>query len=552
MSAAFLISVVGVLREEDVVTSLGKWLVPRLVLAAGLAIAVQPLGAIQPPAVRAEERAEVTHHESRTAREPAKERLLYVTNQLSNEITTFRVLPDGTLSRVGDLIPTGGSVSRGLYFSPDGRNAYTINGNDATVSAFSVGADGQLSRLGPPVPTGGTDAFGLAMAPDGSALYIANFTDSTVATLAISSDGTPHLVGEPVPTGAPNARGVAVSPNGRYVFVSHGTPVEGRNDVLVTFAVRPGHRLEEVGAPMPTGSGGSGVDVTPDGRFVYVTALGSDAVYGFAIGTGGHLTPVPGSPVTVPDLPEEATITPDGRHYYTGAPSLEVSRPIAGFTIGPDGSLTPVPGSPFSAGSRPVGINPSPDGRFMYVANFASHDISTYTIDRYGSLHLIQASAPTGGEGPGFQAISFPPNQGPTAAFTAEPGRTTRFDASHSTDPDGRIDRYDWDFGDGTVLPDAGPAPAYHYQHPGTYRVTLTVIDDEGCSTHLIFTGQSPLCNGTLAARSTARYSPHTRGRPTFLFHGTTNDPVTRATSSCICDSINPVVRWYRNGLSYL
>jgi PKD repeat protein len=77
----------------------------------------------------------------------------------------------------------------------------------------------------------------------------------------------------------------------------------------------------------------------------------------------------------------------------------------------------------------------------------------------------------------------------------------TRFDATASDDPDGRVARYDWDFGDGTVLPNGGPTPTHSYTRPGIFRVGLTVTDDEGCSDHQVFTGQSTLCNGSSAAR---------------------------------------------------
>ena len=48
--------------------------------------------------------------------------------------------------------------------------------------------------------------------------------------------------------------------------------------------------------------------------------------------------------------------------------------------------------------------------------------------------------------------------RGPSAA-----GQVTAFDASASSDPDGTIARYDWDFGDGTSAADAGPTPTHVY-----------------------------------------------------------------------------------------
>lgn len=51
-------------------------------------------------------------------------------------------------------------------------------------------------------------------------------------------------------------------------------------------------------------------------------------------------------------------------------------------------------------------------------------------------------------------------------------------DASASTDADGRIIRYLWDFGDGRV--GDGVSVRHNYVSPGTYTLTLTLIDDRG------------------------------------------------------------------------
>ncbi|MFI1226331.1 MULTISPECIES: S8 family serine peptidase [unclassified Streptomyces] len=69
----------------------------------------------------------------------------------------------------------------------------------------------------------------------------------------------------------------------------------------------------------------------------------------------------------------------------------------------------------------------------------------------------------------------------PVAAFTAQCSTTTpacTFDASGSTDPDGDIASYAWDFGDGAK--GEGAKPSHTYTKAGTYAVKLTVTDDSG------------------------------------------------------------------------
>jgi len=78
-------------------------------------------------------------------------------------------------------------------------------------------------------------------------------------------------------------------------------------------------------------------------------------------------------------------------------------------------------------------------------------------------------------------------NSPPTAVFTASPSvgaapLTVNFNASGSSDADGEIVDYDWDFGDGSA--GSGEFTSHTYQSTGTYAGRLTVHDDAGASGH--------------------------------------------------------------------
>jgi len=56
------------------------------------------------------------------------------------------------------------------------------------------------------------------------------------------------------------------------------------------------------------------------------------------------------------------------------------------------------------------------------------------------------------------------------------PGQVFVFDGSASVDPDGKIIKYVWDFGDGTIQD--GTKVSHSYSNPGRYNVLLTVYDN--------------------------------------------------------------------------
>ena len=77
------------------------------------------------------------------------------------------------------------------------------------------------------------------------------------------------------------------------------------------------------------------------------------------------------------------------------------------------------------------------------------------------------------------------PNQAPTAEFSYTcDGADCDFDGTDSSDTDGSVASYSWDFGDGASA--TGATASHDFGTSGTRNVTLTVTDDEGTTGSLI------------------------------------------------------------------
>ncbi|MDW3213949.1 MAG: PKD domain-containing protein [Ilumatobacteraceae bacterium] len=123
-------------------------------------------------------------------------------------------------------------------------------------------------------------------------------------------------------------------------------------------------------------------------------------------------------------------------------------------------------------------------------------------------------SSVTSGKGIGWTVVipasSVPTNQLPTATFTSSCVHLTcSFDASGSTDPDGSIVAYTWNFGDGSSA--SGLNVSKTYSAAGTDTVALAVTDDRGgigVATRSVTTTAPPMGGGALPPSTTRTDMP--------------------------------------------
>jgi PKD repeat protein len=187
-------------------------------------------------------------------------------------------------------------------------------------------------------------------------------------------------------------------------------------------------------------------------------------------------------------------LTVDIRSFYSSGLLLTAANLTAGDQIWVD--------APYKVNGTVVGFFAGSDRltTLLFVSQFgggftAQWDQATgvlvYYFASFGDPNLffqiLIVETNIWGPGPG-------PNQPPTARFSVTPakanvGQPVTFDGRASSDNDGIIVRYHWDFGDGTNSSFSASVLSHAYSSPGNYTVTLTVTDDDGATdveTHVI------------------------------------------------------------------
>ena len=166
------------------------------------------------------------------------------------------------------------------------------------------------------------------------------------------------------------------------------------------------------------------------------------------------------APITVTDPPN----TPPNAAFSANVTNLTVSFDGTG-SNDPDGSIASYAWD-FGDGQQGTGATPSHS-----YAVAGPYTVTLTVTDNRGATaqvsHLVTASNP--------------PNQAPTASFTSgHSDLTANFNAAGSSDPDGSIVSYAWNFGDGQT--GTGVSPSHTYATANTYTVSLTVTDNQGAT----------------------------------------------------------------------
>jgi 6-phosphogluconolactonase len=266
--------------------------------------------------------------------------LLFAVNAGSGEISVFRV--HGSELSLADKELSGGSEPNAV--AQHGQFAYVLNtGASSNVVGFRVNDDGRLSQIPHSLSfltTNTSGAASLAFSPNGQFLVVTERETNDIDVFSVQSNGTlsPIVIN---PSVGPGAFAVSFAPNGAALVVETG-PSGGQNaSAISSYAVASNGTLSPISASVPTlGAATCWNAVTPNGEWVYTSNAGSSTISGFAIGSSGALTALPGT--VVGTNPTGATnldiaISADGKFLYTLDAKVGT---ISIFGIQSDGTLS--------------------------------------------------------------------------------------------------------------------------------------------------------------------------------------------------------------------
>ena len=309
-----------------------------------------------------------------------------------NQIITYLRAADGSLTRTGTAVPTGGRGSGPGLFAPlnddplgsqgslvtDQKRqlVFAANAGSNTVSVLGVKGR-QLSYLDQ-APTDG--AFPVSVSFSNDYLYVLNAVGNSISGYRVTGSG--HLV---------------------HVQECDLPPLAGTPDEIT-----PGDATHS-SQPMPTQTPGQ-IGFSPDGTKLVVvskegplkngfpleTMLGPGHVYVYAINQGTGLVSNCGRPTTTRlDLNSSGKGKFPFSFTWTGKAQLLLTEvfgtatsfsggAVGSYTVNRDGSVTPISGSVGDGQTAPCWIVTT--GSHAYAANYFGGYVSSFTVGSRGDL----------------------------------------------------------------------------------------------------------------------------------------------------------------------
>lgn len=297
---------------------------------------------------------------------------------------------DGHLEPLGLMAQT--SQPAHIWIAPNGKTLYTVNWeNDGGVSAYRIDRHtGQLTFLNK-TSSHGAQPNQVVVDPSGRVAVTVNYTSGTLAAYKLEPDGklgeafyVDHHTGKPLSPKQPGPKqhGIQFSKDDKVMFITdlgldrvYSYHFDAATPSIVPF--------DPAFVSTHAGAGPRRIQMSPDGRFLYVDHETDSEVSVFSIDEGKlKEIQVIG---TVPDdakahnTTAEIIISPDGRYLYV---SNRGNDSIAIFAIDRKTGMLTKKENVASGGRTPRNIRFDPTGRWFFAANENGGNVTEFKVDK--------------------------------------------------------------------------------------------------------------------------------------------------------------------------
>jgi 6-phosphogluconolactonase len=255
------------------------------------------------------------------------QRWLLAVNAGSNEISVFRVLPDGL--KLVDKVDSGGVFPVSLTVSDN--LVYVLNaGSSPNITGFNLSHAGHLIPLANSTRSLGSGTFAqVGFDPEGEALVVTDKANNAILVYAVGHNGLPAA--NPV-----TSTSVGVTPFG-FIFDrrEHLLVVETATNAVSSYDILNDGTLQTISASVLNGQKASCWIAGNGGRYVFTANPGSQTISAYREARDGSLSLLDGAAGTG-NAPLDLTTAENGRFLYALDPA---GGAVDMFRIESDGSL---------------------------------------------------------------------------------------------------------------------------------------------------------------------------------------------------------------------
>jgi len=267
---------------------------------------------------------------------------VYVSNNASDTVSVI----DTATNTVASTVPVGYGPW-GLAITPDGNYVYVTNNVTGAVSvidtalALTTPASAVNTITG--LPATGSSNFLSGVAIANGYAYVTSSPENTVGVIDLATN---QIVGT---IAVPDASGIAITPDGKFAYVTN----DGNPGIVSVIDLSSNTIVNTLNV----GTGAYGIAVTPDGNFVYVG--NSNNNMGGTSNTSNTVTVIARGTASGPAITANLPAGYVGTSYRSNLVAENLSSPAFslapnstplpdGLTLNADGSLTGTPTTPGS------------------------------------------------------------------------------------------------------------------------------------------------------------------------------------------------------------